>query len=144
VLKTELLDALHERYPAGLPNPTPGSKKQLEPDEYIPIPDDSKDVALAVPVDVHNIEKGWRQLGRPGEDALGLKESPKTLGIKDGGVLAFRFRGEDERDGDDDEEEAEGEEVGEDTQKFVVEWPSYDETYGEPEPDREDMDMDEK
>jgi hypothetical protein len=89
------------------------------------------------------MEKGWRQLGGVGEDALGLKESPKTLGIKDGGVLAFRFREEDEGDEDEDEEGG-WEEVGEETQKFVVEWPSYDETYGEAEPDGVDMETDEK
>jgi hypothetical protein len=96
-----------------------------------------------VPVDAHDMEKGWRQLGGVVRDALGLKESPKTLGIKDGGVLAFRFRGEDEGYEDEDEE-GEGEEAGGETQKFVVEWPSYDETYGEADPGGVDMETDEK
>ena len=139
-LKSELLDALHERYPSGLPNPAHGAKKQLGLDEYIPIPDDIKDVALAVPVDNHDISKGWKALdGTSGKDAMGLKASPKSVGVKDGGVLAFRFRGEDEGG----EEEEEDEEEDAERQEFLVEWPSYDETYGE-EPDGEDMEMDEK
>jgi ribosomal protein L12E/L44/L45/RPP1/RPP2 len=149
-LKTELLDALRERYPSGLPNPAHGAKIQLGLDEYIPIPDDIKDVALAVPVDNHDISKGWKALdGTSGKDAIGLKASPKSVGVKDGGVLAFRFRGEDEG-GEDEEEEEGGEEEEEEEegdaekQEFLVEWPSYDETYGEAEPDGEDMEMDEK
>ncbi len=90
--------------------------------------------------------KGWRQLGGAGKDAMGLKGSPKIVGLKDGGVLAFRFRTEDEVDErNEDDEEADGDEVmHRETQKFVVEWPSYDETYGEAEPGGGDMEMDEK
>ncbi len=70
-----------------------------------------------------------------------MKACPKSLGIKDGGVLAFRFRGaEGEGTGiamDEDEDEDEWEYVTfaeREGERFVVEWPSYDETYGEPEP----------
>lgn len=137
ILKIELLDALRERYPAGLPNPTQSAKNQYGFNEYIPIPDNAEDVVLAVPLDVYDVEKGWRQLSGAGNDALGLKASPKSVGVKDGGVLAFRFRGEDEGDGDDEEGE-------EETGEFVVKWPSYDETYGEADPGGEDMETDDK
>jgi hypothetical protein len=90
-----------------------------------------------VPVDNHDISKGWKTLGETGgKDAMGLKGSPKSVGVKDGGVLAFRFRGEDEEG---EEEDGDGE-----REKFVVEWPSYDETYGEAEPGGEDLELYEK
>ena len=92
-----------------------------------------------MPVDNHDISKGWKALDRmSGKDAMGLKASPKSVGVKDGGVLAFRFRGEDEGD-EDDEEDVNGE-----REEFLVEWPSYDETYGEAEPGGEHTEMDEK
>jgi hypothetical protein len=91
-----------------------------------------------VPVDNHDISKGWRALdGRNEEDAMGMKASPKSVGVKDGGVLAFRFRGEDEEVEDEDDVDAESGE-------FLVEWPSYDETYGEAESAGEDVEMSEK
>jgi hypothetical protein len=92
--------------------------------------------------DIHDISKGWKALdGVSGKDAMGMKESPKSVGVKDGGVLAFRFRGEDEGDGDEEDEEGEAEREGE---EFLVEWPSYGETYGEAEPVGGDMEMDKK
>jgi hypothetical protein len=70
-------------------------------------------------------------LGAAGEK--GSKASPKALGLKDGSVLAFRFREGDEEDGDEGDE---GETEGEKGEKFWVEWSSYDDAYGEPEPTR--------
>jgi hypothetical protein len=90
-------------------------------------------------IDNYDISKGWKALnGSRNNDAMGMKESPKSVGVKDGGVLAFRFRGEDE--GVENDEEVDGE-----TEEFVVEWPSYDETYGEEaEPQDDNAEMDEK
>jgi hypothetical protein len=129
VLKTELLETLRERYPLGIPNPVPKSASR------IPIPDSIQDVALAVPIDNHDISKGWKGLDLSASG--GIKACPKSLGIKDGGVLAFRFRSEDEGDDEDIEKG-----MAEREDEFLVEWPSYDETYGEPEPQRGDS-MDE-
>lgn len=112
ILKDELLSVLRERYPKGLPKPT-------GPCEYLPVPDSVGDVALAVPVDQYDMTKGWEALEL--SDSKGkMKDSPKGRGLKDGGVLAFRFRSEDE----DEDEKGDGED-------FVVEWPSYNDNYGE-------------
>lgn len=112
ILKDELLSVLRERYPKGLPRPT-------RPREYLPIPDSIVDVALAIPVDQHDVTKGWEAL-ESGDSKGKMKDNPKGKGLKDGGVLAFRFRSEDE----DEDEKGDGED-------FVVEWPSYDDNYGE-------------
>ncbi len=76
------------------------------------------------------MSKGWKEIKLSGGGG-GMKDTPKGLGIKDGGCLAFMFRSEDE-DGD-EEKEMEGEGTG-----FVVEWPSYEDNYGEMDQD-EDM-----
>jgi hypothetical protein len=114
ILKDELLSVLRERYPKGLPKPT-------RPHEYLPVPNSIADVALAIPVDQHDMTKGWEALEL--SDSKGkTKDSPKSKGLKDGGVLGFRFRSEDEDE--DEDEKGDGED-------FVVEWPSYDDNYGE-------------
>lgn len=116
-LKTELLLTLCERYPLGLPNPGAAGG-----DAYIPIPDSIDDILLAVPIDKHDASRGWKELNLDGGQD-GIKACPKSLGIKDGAPLAFRFRATD-KDGDGG---------------FVVEWPSCDETYGEVEPRRDEF-----
>ena len=113
-LKDELLSVLRERYPKGLPKPG-------EPNDYVSIPDSIDDVALAFPADQNDMSKGWKELELSGGKG-GMKDSPKGKGLKDGGVLAFRFRSEAE------DEDGEGEGDGE---EFVVEWPSYDDNYGD-------------
>lgn len=126
-LKSELLDVLRERYPAGLPpSSTSLGTKNIE------IPESIHDVAFGVPVDIYEMSKGWEELNTGGA-AGGMKESPKSLGLKDGSCLAFRFAGEEEGDEDD---------------LFSVEWPDYEELYGERdldmEVDREDGDSGEE
>jgi hypothetical protein len=69
-------------------------------------------VALGVLADVYEPSKGWTELDT---NAGGLKESPKSLGLKDGAIVAFAFLPE----GD----------VGEKEAEFVVEWSSYEENY---------------
>jgi hypothetical protein len=61
-------------------------------------------------MDVYDPSKGWTEINTSGG---GIKESPRSLGLKDGSVLAFAFTN------------AEG------TGEFKVEWSSYDEAYGE-------------
>jgi hypothetical protein len=107
-IKTDLLNILHERYPQGLPSsasPTPTK-----------IPTEILDMILGVPIDVYEPSKGWTELATSGG---GIKESPKSLGLKDGSVVAFAFvNGEDRA-------EKEGE--------FIVEWSSYEDQYPEEE-----------
>jgi len=70
-----------------------------------PIPDDSFDIELGVPMDRANPEKGWMRLeadspeldeeGAPKKNkGKSKKESPSLLdsGIQNGHVIAFRFR----------------------------------------------------
>lgn len=72
-----------------------------------------------MPVDIYDSSLGWQELEVSGDEG-GLKDNPKALGLKDGAMLAFRFKSE-----DDDEDEL--------VDHFTVEWPSYDEQYGEEE-----------
>ncbi|KAF5872100.1 uncharacterized protein Bfra_009129 [Botrytis fragariae] len=107
-----------ERYPDGLsPLPSPGNAASKSTttlssttttltERKIPLPESVKNIALAVPVDVHDLKAGWTEL------ELGLGDTPESVGVKEGGVLAFRFL----RDGEEEEEEGE----------FEVAWPSYE------------------
>jgi hypothetical protein len=95
------LAVLRERYPKGLPAPdfkpklVPSSYDAplpVEPSEepnYIPIPDSIVDVGLAVQKDIYDPEKGWREL-----QLTGAEDSPKSMAMKDGAAVAFKFRGE--------------------------------------------------
>jgi hypothetical protein len=115
-LITELLESLHERYPNGLPDPTsekPSSKTT------IPIPAHPKHIRLATLTDSNDPSSGWTELDLQGGK---LKISnPKTAGLKDGGILAFRILDGAEAEDDEDEEDSAG--------TFQVLWPSYDEAY---------------
>ncbi|KAF7917916.1 uncharacterized protein EAE98_009944 [Botrytis deweyae] len=116
---TLLLSTLQERYPDGLsPLPSPGnpagkstttlsSTTTTLTERKIPLPDSVKNIALAVPLDVHDLKAGWTEL------QLGLGDTPESVGVKEGGVLAFRFLRE---DGEEEEEDGE----------FEVAWPSYE------------------
>lgn len=102
-LKAELLNALRQTSKDGMV-------------EGFRIPDDEADVALARPVDLNDVQKGWKRLGDDGaaptvtpvaaktskgkgKEKAGSKreisgvdgESLKSLGVKDNAVLAFRF-----------------------------------------------------
>lgn len=108
-IKTELLEVLKERYPKGLEtskSPTPTK-----------IPDSILDIVLGVQKDQYEPSKGWDELDtRDG----GIKESPKSLQLKDGVKIAFAFVG-------DDEEDKEAEDL------FYVEFPDIDALYPEEE-----------
>jgi hypothetical protein len=120
---------LRDRYPSGLPSGKPG--------ERVAIPDAIKAVALAILRDRNDPARGWQVLKLAGRGE-GLRSTPKAVGLRDAGVVAFRFVGEQEReqeqeDGDDEggmraegDEEGEGSRAREEGRKFVVEWPSFD------------------
>ena len=71
-----------------------------------PLPEDSEDIVLGVPLDKKNLEKGWVNLEIPEFDEgdakrkSGVKKSsvfnqtPLGAGLSDGDMLAFRFRKE--------------------------------------------------
>lgn len=80
-LKADLIEALNEVYPTGLPkddSPTPEK-----------IPESITDIALGAPVDAYDPSKGWAEFDTTSD--AGNKESPKSLGLKDGGMVAFTF-----------------------------------------------------
>ncbi|KAE9368689.1 hypothetical protein N431DRAFT_512916 [Stipitochalara longipes BDJ] len=107
-IKTNLLAILKERYPDGLSrsdSPTPTK-----------IPDSILDIVLGVPIDQYDPSKGWDELDTRG---VGMKETPKSLGLKDGSKLAMAFV--------DDGEDKEAKEL------FYVEYPDIAALYPEDE-----------
>ncbi|KAG4436046.1 hypothetical protein IFR05_008478 [Cadophora sp. M221] len=76
----ELLATLRERYPDGLPSSIY--------DDPLPIPKSGSDIVLGIPKDSYDLEKGWDELAVV---TAGLKESPKSLSLKDGAMIAFAF-----------------------------------------------------
>ena len=102
----ELLEILQERYPDGL-------NTSAAPPKKTPLPENPGRIEFAVPKDRLDPSKGWKPLGPlQGADTAAAK------GIKDGSIVAFAIRPEDE----DDEEEL----------AFEVDFPGYDdEDYAE-------------
>ncbi|KAH8592128.1 hypothetical protein B0O99DRAFT_518276, partial [Bisporella sp. PMI_857] len=80
-LKSELLSTLRERYPSGLPNPSPAPSSRAT----IALPPSPDDIVLGALHDEHDREKGWREL----DTSEG--ESPQSLGLKDRAHIAFAF-----------------------------------------------------
>jgi hypothetical protein len=91
------------------------------------IPQSVDDVALAIPRDKNDPTRGWQELHLSSRGE-GLKDTPKAVGLKDGGVVAFRFANDKEDGGGSGD-------LGED---FVVEWLSFDDVDGA----ADDMDYD--
>jgi len=108
-IKSDLLAVLRERYPSGIQGPPPST-------DLVPIPDSILDVILGVPVDQYDMSKGWTELDTTAGGEI--RESPKSLGVKDGSAIAFAFV-----TGDDAEER-----VGD---GFWVEFSNVDELYPE-------------
>ncbi|KAI9728412.1 MAG: hypothetical protein M1828_003812 [Chrysothrix sp. TS-e1954] len=103
-IKEELLEALRQTHPDG------------KLDGIADIPEDPTDVILAKPKDAQDYTQGWIRLNPEGfsEDEEGSKkriisrkvaeDSPKAAGLKEGAVLAYKFKTEkDEGLGDEDE-----------------------------------------
>ncbi|KAK9454440.1 hypothetical protein V1511DRAFT_389982 [Dipodascopsis uninucleata] len=55
------------------------------------------DINVALPVDVADLEKGWREIDNTEDRSMGLK-SIEALGIRDGSVLALRLKGQESYD----------------------------------------------
>ncbi|KAM3086164.1 hypothetical protein ACMFMG_000300 [Clarireedia jacksonii] len=110
----QLLLILRDRYPDGL-NPLNASSTSKK----TPLPDSIEDIRLGVPKDIYEPSKGWTELH------VGVGDTPSSMGLKDGSLVAFRF------DSEDDEGEGSGE--------FEVKFPSYAEEYGEEAGEGEEM-----
>lgn len=78
------------------------------------VPSDPEDIVFGVPVDKNDIDKGWMPLKIPeleDGDTKGkgvkkgsvLNENPLGAGLKDGAMLAFKFKDGDAEDPLDDE-----------------------------------------
>jgi hypothetical protein len=107
-IKQTLLHALSERQTDGTLN---GHQ----------IPKDISDVRLAKPVDPLDIEQGWEEVS---------PSLAKGVGLKDGGVLAFRFVDDDDKAEDDEDED----EMEMDGGKWKGNWdvviPKFDDDFG--------------
>jgi len=86
-IKSNLLTTLKERYPQGLETSLSPNRAKL--------PDSILDIVLGVPKDTYDPSKGWDELNTRG---AGMKESPRSLGLKDGSQIAFAFVDEDKED----------------------------------------------
>lgn len=103
-LKAKLLEILEERYPDGLPSSTSPAP--------LSIPTSVNEILLGVPIDTYEPSKGWVEITTDG----GVKDTPKSLGLKDNCMIAFAF--------------IEGDQ-GEEPVEFHVEFSSYDDQYPE-------------
>jgi hypothetical protein len=117
-VKSLLLTSLHERYPDGFPglpphlrasNPAISSKSRIE------IPENEDDIILGMLIDKDDAEQGFEELVLDGS-AESVLDSAKAMGLGDGGVVAFRFRGEQEGGGKKGKGKA---------ADFEVVWPGY-------------------
>lgn len=145
VAKRELLLAVTETNPTGTLNGHP-------------IPKNFEDILLAKPVDNNDLSQGWERL-QPPEEAEGevdgkgkgkasavggkpsggvLKDTPMGARLKDGAVVAFRFRGIGEEwemvdQGDDDDDDDDDIKVAEEDRRRGEVWdvvvPTMEEAY---------------
>lgn len=133
-IKAELLRALRTRHPQGI----------ITASGTTQVPSSPSDIILAKPLDVHEPEKGWERL-RFDEDENDLSmldgandkgkkkgtttslsgNTPKAAGLKDGSVLAFKFKNQQgPRQGD------EGIGLEESDEGWDVVLPSYEDSMG--------------
>lgn len=64
----------------------------------VPLPHSMDEIQLAIPKEAGNLHSGWKSIeiddddeDKPGKGKTGLKNCPKGVGLREGGVLAFRF-----------------------------------------------------
>lgn len=161
-VRSELLQAVQQTHPDGTLN---GHA----------IPETETDILLARPTDINDLSAGWELLERDddldnaleeqssskGKGKAGaskaktskdkLTDCPQGAGLRDGGVVAFKFRGQTELE---DKERDEGIDVEEDekldgetlvgdpaAEKWDVVVPSMEETYGDGEGEGEDEEL---
>ncbi|KAF2840999.1 hypothetical protein M501DRAFT_931138 [Patellaria atrata CBS 101060] len=105
-LRSDLLTALRQTCPDG----TIGGLALL--------PDTPEEIELAVPRDLNDASKGWVRVLAAGEGSQGVGDVVTARGVRDGGVLAFRFRSGREAGGEDEDGE------------WDVVLPSYEDAYG--------------
>lgn len=156
-VRSELLAALQATNPDGI---FKGTLRDGMPVQY-PLPQTAEDIALAKPVDINDLNAGWESIGD--EDGLvfdeegsgkgkgkassgaakaasaskGVNDCPQGAGLRDGGVVAFRFRLAEEKarrqrllDGSLDVDEIAKDGMGDD-EKWDVVVPTMEETYSE-------------
>lgn len=142
-IKTELLRALQQTCPDNTLNNSP-------------LPTSPDQILLAKPVDINDLSQGWENLDKRSasgdmfEEAKSkgkakakaadkLTDCPQGAGLRDGGVVAFRFASAEDwvdvkakKEGADELELDEGDELvgGREREVWDVVVPSYEETYG--------------
>ncbi len=109
------------------------------------IPSEADDVVLGIPKDAKDLQAGWNELEIPEQQLeesgpaasggrnkrkLGGEQStldcPRGVGLKDGAVLAFKFRSASHRDDHDGEDHV----MNGMSEDWDVVLPSYDDDYG--------------
>ena len=146
-IRSDLLRALEQTHPSG----------QINDHK---IPKNTNDILLARPADINDLSRGWVSLDTDHfpDDVTGkgkakvtakkpekgssssTRDCPSAVGLKDGSVVAFKFRSESDDTGNidvDDEDKLDGDTlVGDiDAEQWDVIIPSLEETYDEPELD---------
>lgn len=132
-IKAELLRALHQTHPDG------------EISSGVSIPSDPSEVLLAQPNDVHDHAQGWKRIqpeqdeeeeqSTPGRQktkgrSAYSQDSPTAAGLKDGGMVAYKFQSDETNK--DDVDEALGLDEEDDDWDVII--PNYDDAA---EPDTE-------
>jgi hypothetical protein len=160
-IRAELLAALQATHPDGV---FKGTLRDGMPVEY-PLPASPEDIALAKPIDINDLNAGWETIGDSNEglffdedfgskgrgkgkeaaavtakqtSAKSVNDCPQGAGLRDGGVVAMRFRLADEKerrqrlnDGDLDVDEIAKDGMGIDDLPWDVIVPTMAETYGD-------------
>ncbi len=161
-VRSELLKAVQQTHPSG--------------DLYgASIPEDASDILLARPRDINDLSTGWASIEQRDDASYGendsvkgkskapvtasrkangknaLTDCPQGAGLRDGGIVAFKFRGEASRldrdwekideDGDEIKLDEDDEDGDKDPWDVIV--PTIEETYGDSLPVVESMEQDE-
>ncbi|KAK5165789.1 uncharacterized protein LTR77_008712 [Saxophila tyrrhenica] len=147
-VKRDLLEALTQTNPSGTFN---GHQ----------IPQNSEAIVLGKPVDINDLTRGWETIQTSGSGdsessgkgkgkagsatpakASGknqVQDCPQGAGLRDGGIVAFKFRGQDESEradrtqGEDEDEivVAKEDQINKEGEQWDVVVPTLEETYGD-------------